>query len=148
MLFWKDRPAAQRFATVRDPLHEQFVIAILVGQRIARRSAAGLDLLAQADHLIDRLLAVELHHEVAGQSRQLGGRFARSRRGEFLDHHGDHDVGPAFADEAQRSVEVEQGEPRRRGERDFADDLDGRSGQEPRRADFSDVPFVILFVGD
>ncbi len=124
------------------------MIPLFVGQRIARRTAAGLDFLGQADHLVDRLLAVELHDEIPHELRQIARRFVRARGRQLLDHHRDHHVRPAFADQAQRPVEVEYGKPRRRCESDLADDLHTRAGQETRRTCFGDAALVILFVGD
>ena len=137
---------AEGVAARCDPPHEEFVVAVLICQRVLGRAAACANLLGQADHLVNRLFAVELHHEIAGQCRQLGGRLARAGGRQLLNHHGNHHVGPAFADEAQRSVEIEQGKPRGGTQAQFANDFDIRPRQKPRRARFGDATLVIPFM--
>src|SRR5205085_9516453 len=58
----------------------------------------------------DRPPAVEPHDELLDLAGQSGVALGRAGAAQLLDHHRDHDLRPAFADQRQRAVEVEQGE--------------------------------------
>ena len=73
-----------------------------------RRAAAAAHLVGQLDHLVDRLPAVEAHDEVLDGGGQLRVALRRAGLAQHLDHHGDHDLRPALADQRQGAVEVEQ----------------------------------------
>ena len=81
---------------------------MLVGERLQRRAAAAAHLVGELHHLVDRLPAVEPHHEVLDGGGQLGVGLRRARLAQHLDHHRDHDLRPALADQRQGAVEVEQ----------------------------------------
>jgi hypothetical protein len=118
---------------------------MLILQRLARHAAPGADLVGQLHHLIDRLLAVEPHHEFFDVLPQLLAAL-RGRRGrEDLDHHRNHHFGPALADQRQGAVKIKQDRaaspPRQVG----VEDLDARAGEKRRgRERHGDLRCVFL----
>ena len=99
---------------------------------IRERTAPSADLLAQADHLVDRLFAGEPRHELKAGPGDLVRGFRRARGQDLFGHHRHHHLGPAFPDQAQRAVKIEEHVLEGNSGPDFADDLDGRAGKETR----------------
>jgi len=83
------------------------VIPVLVGKRFERLAPAGADLVGQLNHLVNRLLSIQAHDEVANLLRKLRVRLPRAGLLERLDHHGNHDLRPTLADQGERAVEIE-----------------------------------------
>jgi hypothetical protein len=79
---------------------------MFVRQRVERPAAALLHFLSKLDHLINRLPAIEPHDELFDVARQRRIVFRRPGVLEDPNHHGDHDLRPAFADQRQRAVEI------------------------------------------
>ena len=81
-------------------------------------------------------------HNRAQRDRRLAG----ARGNQRFHHQGDHHLGPALADQAQRAVEIEEDVPGRPAAVRLADDLDRGAGQHPRRFHPLDHPAVIFLV--
>src|ERR1051326_2252352 len=91
-----------------DALHESLVVPVLVLQRVKWLAASGGNFFGKLNHLVDRLPSGESHHEGLNVVAQFFGGFRSPGLLQNFDHHGDHDVGPTFADERKRAVEIEQ----------------------------------------
>ncbi|MFM1942451.1 MAG: hypothetical protein RI897_1433 [Verrucomicrobiota bacterium] len=92
--------------SVVDADVEAAEVFVFVPERFLGGAAALFDAIGELDHLVDRLLAVEAHDVVEHQAVE---RFIRIAflPGKHFDEHGDHDIGPALADEREGAVEVE-----------------------------------------
>ena len=114
------------------------MVELLVGERVLRRAAARLHLFGQPDHLVDGLLAAQIHHERVADFVELLGGLVGAGLEQHLDHQGHHDLGPTLADQAERAVKVEQDVARRLGRPRLADDLDAGARQETAVAGLGD----------
>ena len=82
-------------------------VHLFIVQRIQRLAAAFRYLLGECDHLIDGLLAGKPPDEIFHHFAQFVFRFSGPELEQNFDHHGDHHVHPAGADEGKRAVEIE-----------------------------------------
>ena len=82
------------------------------------------DFLGEPDHLIDGLFAGELHHHVVHQIDHLFRRLVGAGLTQLVHHHRYHDIGPAFAHQAQCAVEIEEDVLRRFSQIDLANNFD------------------------
>ena len=125
---------AQRSEPAGDAFVQPAQIFVFVPERLARLSAAFANALGELDHLVNRLLAVEPHDVVLQESVHVGFGFTRPLR-QHLGEHRQHDLGPAFADQRQGPVEIEQhvrqvgARPEMVGEFDLALETRKRGGQ-------------------
>ena len=106
-LIGRDCSAGERGGAGADVRFEAAEVFVLKGQGLIRLAAALADAVGELDHLVDRLLAVQAHDVVEDESAEAFFGFARQAR-EGLDEHGDHDFGPALADQGDRAVEIEE----------------------------------------
>ena len=65
-------------------------------------------LVGELDHLVHGLLAGQTPDEIFDHGAQLGLGFAGLQIDQNLDHHGDHHVHPAGADQREGAVEIEE----------------------------------------
>lgn len=80
---------------------------MFVPERLAGLAAPFANAVGKLDHLVDGLFAVEAHDVLEREALAVGVGLARQLR-QQLGEHGRHDIGPAFADERERAVEVEE----------------------------------------
>ncbi len=114
---------------ILDPQVEPTEVFVLVPERFPGLAAPLANSLGELDHLVDGLLAVEVHDVLEGHPGALGRGLTR-QCGEDFGEHRHHDLGPALADQRQRPVEVEQdvADPGPSRERGLKEDLTGELG--------------------
>ena len=81
---------------------------MFIVERRQRPAPATANFVGQLDHLVNRLPAVETHHEVFHGSEQFRLAFRRAGLPKHLHHHRNHDLRPALANQRQRAVKIEQ----------------------------------------
>ena len=118
----RNQPVLQSGSASIDALVQSAQKFLLVPLWIARLAAALSDPLGDQHHLIDRRLAGQPHDVFHQRWPQFGFAFAGPSR-KPLQEEPQHDVGPTFAHERQRAIEVEQHmtdlRPRRERRRKF-----------------------------
>lgn len=106
--FGIDSSGLESFDTPVNTLPEEVVVLVFVVESFAGSAAAFGDFLGKLDHLVDGLLAVELHDEFLDLLMEFVTGFFGRGLSEDLDHHGNHDFGPAFANQGEGAVEIEE----------------------------------------
>ena len=91
-----------------DPLAQPLEIEMLIFERVERLGPALAYLMGELDHLIDALLAGEPVHKLGDDLGQRLLRLVLRRLEQELDHHGDHHLRPALAQQRDGAVKVKE----------------------------------------
>jgi len=109
---------AQILNAAANPEPEPIQIHLFVLTGIQRVPSAPRDVFGELHHLVNGFLAREPPDEILDEGAQFGFGFAGFQFEESLDHHRDHYVHPARADQRKGPVEIEEN---RAGVRDHRD---------------------------